>query len=158
MNGTIQPVGFPTWISALLIGGGYFFLLRIITIKLQFGEREPLELSFNSIIYEPIQAEIFFIIDEIADSYLRKEINKELEYCNNLSGLAEKLFMRINNCNPRVLNDAKKIEAKQLVLAILNENHTSDEEKKYLLAKVIVTKELVKPTRFKGFSRMAMTK
>ena len=49
----------PLWLEALIIGAGYFSILRIISIKLKFGDGETSELSFNSLIYEPIQFFIF---------------------------------------------------------------------------------------------------
>ena len=131
----------PLWLEALLIGAGYFSILRIISFKLKFGNGETPELSFNSLIYEPIQFFIFSSIDEIIDPFLEEEI-KKLSDEFTLDELVYKVLSKIDRANLRVLNSTRKEELKQWLLNILDENtNTNEERKKNILAKVLVTKK-----------------
>lgn len=137
-----ESVNFPDWVYALTIGAGYFTIIRVISIRLQFKEADPFDLSFNNLIYERIQFKIFEWIDEIVDPFLEKEI-KGLVSSNNLEQLAEKIYSRIQRANSRVLNSTQKEEAKQWLLDVLEEN-TSEARKKNLLAQVVITKKFPK--------------
>ena len=132
--------GTPLGIEALLIGAGYFSILRVLSIKLKFGNGETPELSFSSLIYEPIQSSIFRAIDEIIDPFLEQEMDK-LSSQLTLDELAEKVFNRIERANPKVLDNSRKQELKQWLSDVLaNDSDTNEQRKKNVLAKVLVTK------------------
>ena len=118
--------GVPLGIEALLIGAGYFSVLRVLAVKLKFGDKESSELSFSSLIYEPIQSAIFRAIDELIDPFLEQEIVK-LTSKLTLLELAEKVYDRIERANAKVLDKSQKESLKQWLSNIL--------------AKVLVTKK-----------------
>ncbi|VEP14884.1 hypothetical protein H1P_2960009 [Hyella patelloides LEGE 07179] len=133
-----QTTGIPLGLEALLIGAGYFLLLRIIAVKLKFGENETPELSFSSLIYEPLQALLFRRIDEIIDPYLEAEIEK-LSAKLTLEELTFRVYNRINRVNSKLLAPEKKEEVKQWLSDTLA-NNTQEQIKKNILAQVLVTK------------------
>ena len=124
----------------MLIGAGYFLLLRIISIKLKFGEGETPELSFSSLIYEPFQSLLFRRIDEIIDPYLEAEITK-LSKQYSLDELTIQVYSRINRANTKILSPQRKEAVKQwLSDTLANEIETNEQIKKNILAQVLVTK------------------
>ena len=130
----------PLGIEALLIGAGYFSVLRVLAVKFKFGDKETPEISFSSLIYEPIQSAIFRTIDEIIDPFLEQEI-EQLNSKLTLDELAEKVFSKIERANPKVLDTLKKESLKQWLSNVLANGDTQELRKKNILAKVLVTKK-----------------
>lgn len=132
--------GTPLGIEALLIGAGYFSVLRVLAIKLKFGEKESSELSFSSLIYEPIQSAIFQAIDELIDPFLEAEI-EQLTNKLSLNELAEKVYNKIDRASKKVLDKERKDDLKQWLYELLSNDDKSVLRKKNIIAKVLVTKK-----------------
>lgn len=137
IDSIIDLVGLSPALFAIFIGGGYFFLIRIVSIRLSIGSNTTEELSLYSLIYEPIERFVFTNIDQYIEPFLNDEIDRVIAN-KDLAGIMEVFRQRVINLNDRISTQEQKDYYLQWLLDLAQYEEWSEELKKKTIAKYLV--------------------
>lgn len=133
----------PSWSIAVIAGSSYLLIVKVISFRFKLGESESVEFSLNKALYEKVQRVVFTLINEIVDPYLEKEIELICKG-KTKNDLKKQIIRKINRANTKVLDKEQKSRVKKYVNEVYSDDSVDDEEKKELLANILITQSYMK--------------